>query len=110
MFGSLVIVSPTSHEGGAVLLRHRGREWIFDSSQVLAGAANDQPSVCYVAFFNDVEHEVAPVTSGHRVTLTYNLYFDNGGPVSENDAVSGHLIPPQLPNQEEFRKAFKTLL
>jgi hypothetical protein len=64
-----------------------------------------------VAFFSDIEHEVAPVTSGHRITLTYNLYFDDGnGPVSENDAVSKHLIPPQLPNQEGFREAFGALL
>ena len=108
MFGSLVVVFPTSHEGGALLLRHRGREWIFDSSKALA--AVDQPTIGYVAFFGDIEHEVAPVTSGHRITLTYNLYFDDGGPVSENDAVSDHLIPPQLPNQGTFHEAFKVLL
>jgi hypothetical protein len=110
MSGSLVVVFPTSHEGGALLLRHRGREWSFDSGRALVGAANDQPSIGYVAFFSDIEHEVAPVTSGHRVTLTYNLYFDTGGPVSVKDAVSEHLIPPQPPNQGGFREAFKTLL
>jgi hypothetical protein len=109
MFGSLVVVFPTPHEGGALFLRHRGQEWIFDSGQALA--AVDQPTIGYVAFFSDVEHEVAPVTSGHRLTLTYNLYFDDdGGPVFENDAVSEHLIPPQPPNQEEFRETFKALL
>lgn len=110
MFGSLVVVFPTFHEGGALLLRHRGHEWIFDSGQALTGAANNQLSIGYVAFFSDIEHEVAPVTSGHRVTLTYNLYFDDRGPVSEKDAVSEHLVPPQLPNQERFRKAFERLL
>jgi hypothetical protein len=108
MFGSLVVVFPTPHEGGALFLRHHGHEWIFDSAQALAAVG--QPAIGYVAFFGDVEHEVAPVTSGHRITLTYNLYFDNGGPVSENDAVSEHLIPPQPPNQEGFREAFKALL
>ena len=63
-----------------------------------------------MAFFGDVEHEVAPVTSGHRITLTYNLYFDIGGPVSVNDVVSERLIPPQPPNQEGFHEAFKALL
>ena len=29
----------------------------------------------WAAFFSDVEHEVLPVTSGYRVTLTYNLYY-----------------------------------
>ncbi|KXZ43881.1 hypothetical protein GPECTOR_78g69 [Gonium pectorale] len=31
------------------------------------------PHVHFVAFFSDCAHEVLPVTSGHRVTLTYNL-------------------------------------
>ncbi|KAF8464795.1 hypothetical protein DFH94DRAFT_640019, partial [Russula ochroleuca] len=59
MFGSLVIVFPTPHEGGALLLRHRGQEWIFDSGKELA--AKDEPSIGYAAFFSDIEHEVAPV-------------------------------------------------
>jgi hypothetical protein len=108
MFGSLVVVYPTPHEGGALYLRHHSHEWIFDSAQALA--AVEQPTIGYIAFFGDVEHEVAPVTSGHRITLTYNLYFDIGGAAFENDAVSEHLIPPQPPNQEGFREAFKALL
>ena len=108
MFGSLVIVFPTPHEGGALLLRHRGQEWAFDSGQELA--AKDKPSIGYVAFFSDVEHEVAPVISGHRVTLTYNLYFDDGGPAFANDAVSKHLTPPQLANESAFYEAFTALL
>jgi hypothetical protein len=108
MFGSLVIVFPTPHEGGALLLRHRGQEWAFDSGKELA--AKDKPSIGYVAFFSDIEHEVAPVISGHRVTLTYNLYFDDGGPVFANDAVSMHLTPPQLANEGTFYEAFTALL
>ena len=99
MFGSLVIVFPTPHEGGALLLRHRGQEWTFDSGRELA--AKGEPSIGYVAFFSDIEHEVAPVISGHRVTLTYNLYFDDGGPVSE---------PPRPVNEGAFHKAFTALL
>jgi 2OG-Fe(II) oxygenase superfamily len=109
MFGSLVIVFPSPHEGGTLLLRHRGQEWTFDSGEALA-VAEDQPSIGYVAFFSDIEHEITPVTSGHRITLTYNLYFDDGGPVSPNDAVSEHPISPRLPNQVRFRDAFEALL
>jgi hypothetical protein len=109
MFSSLVIVFPSPHEGGALLLRHRGQEWTFDSGKALA-ATKDQPSIGYMAFFSDIEHEVTPVTSGHRITLTYNLYFDDGGPVSPNDAVSEHLISPIPPNQARFRDAFAALL
>ncbi|TFK80501.1 hypothetical protein K466DRAFT_648634 [Polyporus arcularius HHB13444] len=79
-FGSLVIVFPTAHEGGALAIReHRDKgkgdkdtkEWTFDTSTLLAECT--EPSIAYVAFFSDVEHEVLPVTSGYRVTVTYNL-------------------------------------
>jgi hypothetical protein len=109
MFGSLVIVFPLPHEGGALLLRHRGQEWTFDSGKTLA-AAKDQPSIGYVAFFSDIEHEVTPVTFGHRISLTCNLFSDDGGPVSPNDAVSEHLISPILPNQARFCDVFAALL
>ncbi|KZT24045.1 hypothetical protein NEOLEDRAFT_1210256, partial [Neolentinus lepideus HHB14362 ss-1] len=36
MFGSLVVVYPTPHEGGALILCHRGKEWEFDSGKILA--------------------------------------------------------------------------
>ncbi|KAL1747613.1 hypothetical protein HDZ31DRAFT_31489 [Schizophyllum fasciatum] len=74
MFGSLVVVFPTPHQGGSLILREGGQEWTFDSAaEVLAGGV---PKIGYVAFFSDVEHEVSKVTSGYRVTLTYNLYFN----------------------------------
>jgi hypothetical protein len=110
IFGSLVVVFPTSHEGGTLFLRHRGHEWIFDSGQALAGAANDQLSIGYVAFFSDFEHEVAPVTSGHRVTLTYNFYFDDDGPVSDKDAVSEHLLPHNYQIKKDSVKPSKRYL
>ncbi|KAI1782172.1 hypothetical protein LXA43DRAFT_520257 [Ganoderma leucocontextum] len=52
MFRSLVIVFPTpAHEDGALDLGHEDEN-------------------C-----SDVEHEVMPVVTGHRVTLTDNLYY-----------------------------------
>lgn len=32
------------------------------------------PSIRWIAFYSDCEHEVLPVTAGHRVTLTYELW------------------------------------
>ena len=72
MFGSLVVVLPTLHEGGQFVLRQGEKEWTLDFTNKFASAT--EPSVCFVAFFGDTEHEVLPVTSGYRVTLTYNLY------------------------------------
>ncbi|KAJ7476898.1 hypothetical protein B0H11DRAFT_2281545 [Mycena galericulata] len=73
MFGSLVVVFPTFHVGGALYLRHDNKEEVFDSSKILSPFAAS--TIAYIAFYGDVEHEVAVVESGHRVTLTYNLYF-----------------------------------
>ena len=73
MFGSLVVVMPTPHEGGQLVLRHNDEEWTFDAAALLSGKAPN--TLAYIAFFSDVEHEVLPVTSGYRVTLTYNLSY-----------------------------------
>lgn len=42
--------------------------------------------------------------------MTYNLYFDDGGHVSLNDAVSERFVSPRLPIQVHFRDAFAALL
>ncbi|KAH9849459.1 hypothetical protein C2E23DRAFT_888184 [Lenzites betulinus] len=109
MFGSLVIVFQTSHEGGALVLRERKgqdvREWTFDSATLLAKA--DRPSIAYVAFYSDVEHEVMPVQSGYRVTITYNLYS-----VEEKTAETT-TVPAAFPlptNEDSFRETFRGLL
>ena len=51
------------------MLRHQGREQVFDWS-----GAKGRNSIQWAAFYSDCEHEVLEVLSGHRVTLTYNLY------------------------------------
>ena len=66
MFGSLVVCLPSQFTGGALVTRHHGRQVTFDWSSSTA--------THWAAFYSDVEHEVLPVTSGHRITLTYNLY------------------------------------
>ena len=78
MLGSLVIIYPTPHEGGELVLRHKDlhlkdREWKFDANSLTASQSS--PSLAYVAFYSDLEHEVLKVTSGRRVTVTYNLYL-----------------------------------
>ncbi|KAG8623934.1 hypothetical protein KVT40_008910 [Elsinoe batatas] len=67
-FGSLVICLPSSHKGGSLIVRHQGVEKVFDWE----AASKDQ--IQWAAFYSDCEHEVRQVTSGHRVSLTYNLY------------------------------------
>lgn len=96
MFGSLVIVFPTTHTGGALHLRHNGEEFVHDS-----GKENLSPDqVSWATFFSDVEHEVKPVESGHRVTVTYNLHFCGDTAPSSPPAMS----------QEPIVKALKAML
>ncbi|KAK0476794.1 hypothetical protein IW261DRAFT_1490110 [Armillaria novae-zelandiae] len=80
MMGSLVIIFPTVHKGGSLVLRQDGHEWTFGAEKMLAKSTPEAPVVSYVAFYSDTEHEVLPVTSGVRVTLTYNLYLEDKKP------------------------------
>ena len=50
----------------------RNKENIYDESYRKAGKLSSD-----FALHSDVEHEVAVVTSEHRITITYNLYFDH---------------------------------
>ena len=99
MFGSLVVVLPTAHEGGQLVLRQEEKEWTLDFTDKFAAAT--EPSVYFVAFFGDIEHEVLPVTSGYRVTLTYNLYH-------KSPHLSMSLIP--TPFHLKLKKAFVDLV
>ena len=77
MFGSLVVIFPTPHEGGTLVLSTETEQWSFDAHTMLAASNSDAPHIAYVAFYSDITHEVLPVTSGCRITLTYNLYFED---------------------------------
>ena len=64
------------------MVRHGGREVTFDWS-------SDSASIIqWAAFFSDCEHEVLEVTDGHRLTLTYNLYWTDHGPASMADSLN----------------------
>lgn len=76
LLGSLVIVLPTPHTGGELLLRHNEESWKVDFGSLTSDAAGN-PKIGFVAFYSDVEHEVLPVTSGCRITLTYNLKWSS---------------------------------
>jgi hypothetical protein len=108
MFGTLVLVFPTPHEGGALLIRHGGKEWTIDSATELSTAPPS--SIGYAAFSSDVEHEVAPVVSGHRITLAYNLHFDDDGCAPVMAPVSEPAPPLQPAMERSICAAFEALL
>ncbi|KAF7326325.1 Fe2OG dioxygenase domain-containing protein [Mycena kentingensis (nom. inval.)] len=101
MIGSLVIVFPTQHQGGALTLAHGTQSWKFDSASKLA---SNPSSIAYVAFFSDVMHAVEEVKAGYRVTITYNLFL------AERPAAG--LAPSRLPSpaERECEAALRALL
>ncbi|GAQ83930.1 hypothetical protein KFL_001690080 [Klebsormidium nitens] len=71
MFATLVVVLPSAHSGGELIIRHAGKDVVFDSSE------ETLHNVHYSAFFADCEHEIRPVTEGYRLALIYNLIAQN---------------------------------
>ena len=72
MVATLVVALPAAGAGGALVVRHKGRETVIDMQ-------TDEPSeLVYAAFYADCVHEIRPVKGGHRVCLVYNLVLDAG--------------------------------
>ncbi|KAI8716889.1 Fe2OG dioxygenase domain-containing protein [Fusarium sp. LHS14.1] len=72
--GSLVVCLPVQHKGGALEVRQEDQLMHFDWDNM----DPEGPQIQWAAFYSDCEHEVREVTSGHRITLTYNLYVTRG--------------------------------
>jgi hypothetical protein len=68
MVATLVIVLPSAHKGGELIVRHEGREETIDF-----GGPESRFRMHFAAFYADCEHEIRPVKSGYRLCLTYNL-------------------------------------
>ncbi|KAJ2926736.1 hypothetical protein H1R20_g10379, partial [Candolleomyces eurysporus] len=87
LFATLVVVLPTVHTGGNLLLGKEGKLLDFDSSTLVYHPETKAPQIAYAAFYSDIEHEVTPVETGYRVTLTYNLHL----------VKTDSLVPRELP-------------
>ncbi len=72
MFATLVVVLPSAHGGGDLVVRHAGRE------ARLSLRCGDPAEAAFAAFYADCVHEVLPVTQGFRLTLVYNLIRPGG--------------------------------
>ena len=107
MLGSLVIIYPTPHKGGELVLRHKDREWKFDPKTLTV--FQNSPSLAYVAFYSDIEHEVLKVTSGRRVTITYNMYLVDPEAVTGSSPIT-QAITQYAQNISDFRKTLQSLL
>lgn len=64
MVATLVVSLPSVHTGGELVIDDGGTERTYRGSR---------DELVLVAFYADRRHEVRPVRSGYRVTLTFNL-------------------------------------
>ena len=64
MIGTLVVALPSAHIGGELVVGHGGEATTY---------RGPDSALSLVAFYADCRHEVRPVQSGYRITLTYNL-------------------------------------
>lgn len=67
MVATLSISLPTPGTGGALAVRHRGREMVIEMN------AAEPSELAFAAFYADCEHETRPVQEGHRLSLVFNL-------------------------------------
>ncbi|XP_038068086.1 uncharacterized protein LOC119737665 isoform X2 [Patiria miniata] len=70
MIGTVVVCLPCPHTGGELIVKHKGvkEEFLF------ANLSADQGKIQWAAFYSDCVHEILPVKSGHRITVTYNIF------------------------------------
>lgn len=65
MVGTLVVTLPSAHQGGDLIVH------AADGPTAYAGHRHELSGV---ALYGDLVHEVTPLHSGYRITLTYNLF------------------------------------
>jgi hypothetical protein len=69
MVATLVVVLPSTFQGGELVVRHEGQEQVVD----FRGGENNPFRIHFAAFYADCEHEVRPLREGYRLCLVYNL-------------------------------------
>lgn len=93
MVATLVVVLPSPHQGGALVIEHLGEKQQFQGAPA-------RGKLKLIAFYADCHHELRPVRNGYRVALTFNLTLGDAGPSGE-----------QLPSArltEALRQYFRT--
>ncbi|KAI7302125.1 hypothetical protein KC315_g16268, partial [Hortaea werneckii] len=115
--GSLVVCLPVAFSGGELVVRHQGQEIVHDWGRInnnndidpasaAAAAAPAPPSINWTAFYSDCAHEVLPLHTGHRLTLTYNLFLPHGtGLLNTPHLLPRRLTPHHLPLTPHLHRA-----
>ncbi|KAJ7209262.1 hypothetical protein GGX14DRAFT_453387, partial [Mycena pura] len=100
IIGSLVVVFPTAHTGGALTFEQDGLISKFDFAAQFVDTS--RPILPYAAFRNDAKFIMDPVRTGYRVSLTYNLLL------TDREMLSTPRITPA--NEQSFENMLRTLL
>jgi predicted 2-oxoglutarate/Fe(II)-dependent dioxygenase YbiX len=82
MVGALVVTLPSAHTGGELVIEDRGETMEYRGSAV---------AVSLVAFYSDCRHQVLPVKTGNRITLTYNLLLKGDTGAAAVSRMAGEL-------------------
>jgi len=98
MVATLVLVWPSPHIGGELVVRHGSAHARFASQHLNAD------TIRWFAFYADCRHEVLPVTEGWRVVLSFDLVLpaQNATPLAPVppallDALREHFFPATGP-------------
>ena len=94
MVATLVLVWPSPHIGGELVVRHGSEQAHFASQHLNAD------TIRWFAFYADCRHEVLPVAEGWRVVLSFDLVLPAQNstprtpvPPALLDALREHLLP-----------------
>ncbi len=68
MVATLSVSLPAEGAGGELVVWHEDKETTFDMT------AEEPSELAFAAFYADCLHEARPVTSGHRVSIVFNLF------------------------------------
>jgi hypothetical protein len=74
MVATVVLVLPSSFQGGELVVRHEGQEQVID----FGGDEDSRFRIHFAAFYADCEHEIRPLREGYRLCLVYNLTLKKG--------------------------------
>lgn len=70
MVATLVLVLPSPHIGGDLVINHHDEQHSFVSEQLISN------KIKTIVFYADCQHEVKKIKQGYRVALTYNLVLE----------------------------------
>ena len=85
MVATLVIVLPSTYQGGEIVVRHEGQERTIDFANVENALFFNH----FAAFYADCEHEIRPVREGYRLCLVYNLTLAKSKKIHQGPAKFG---------------------